>query len=195
MELVHNARIHQDDRGSHCKWYSEDNLPEDFQVKEVFRTINNKNTVRGMHFQENPDQEKILSCLNGSAIVNIVNLDYNSENFGEIHRAVVSATDALSSGQQFYFYIPKNHGLGYRALEDNTIMLYIANAPFSAEGDTGVDPFDEQLNLNWDKFEGECFASEEAILSAKDQTLQSLKEYIASRTLIGFTRILKGDDA
>jgi dTDP-4-dehydrorhamnose 3,5-epimerase-like enzyme len=70
-------------------------------------------------------------------------------------------------------YVPGRYGLGYRVVEDNTNVLYIANEHFVSGGDTGVDPFDADLAVDW----GTNIGPDNAIMSDRDKVLQSFATF------------------
>lgn len=167
--LVSNAH-HPDLRGSHRKLFG--TVPETldipgFEVREVFMTTSHKDVVRGLHFQEGAPQAKIIKPLTGSLIVNTVCFDPSLPEFGEVTQFKISAEDEVR------LYVPGRYGLGYRVVEDNTNVLYIANEHFVPNGDTGVDPFDAELNVDW----GADISRETAIMSPRDHELQSFAAF------------------
>lgn len=167
--LVSNAN-HPDLRGSHRKLFG--SVPEallipDFEVKEVFMTTSHKDVLRGLHFQEGAPQAKIIKPLTGSIIVNTVCFDPSLPEFGEVTRFEISSADEVR------LYVPGRYGLGYRVVEDNTNVLYIANEHFVSGGDTGVDPFDEDLAVDW----GTNIDRDSAIMSDRDKVLQSFATF------------------
>lgn len=166
---------HPDNRGSHTKVFG--NSPErllvkDYNIHEVFITTNNKDVVRGMHYQT-PGQDKIITVLTGSLIGNILDANPASETFGEVFHY------ELSANSKARIHVPGDWALGYRILEDNTKVLYLANEDFSPTGDTGIDPFDKELALNW----GTNITKASAILSNKDLELQSWSDYRKAKGL------------
>lgn len=167
------SSIHHDVRGSHTKFFGETPAlihVDDFEVKEVFMTTNRKNVLRGMHFQT-PGQAKIIQAVAGSIIVNVLSCQ-NNNTLGQVKHFIIRAGDGSR------VFVPGDWALGYRTLEEKTKILYLANENFSADGDTGIDPFDSDLNLNWSlEGEKEVFSRTSAILSDRDKTLQSFQEF------------------
>jgi dTDP-4-dehydrorhamnose 3,5-epimerase-like enzyme len=162
--------IYEDKRGKHIKLFGK--TPEklavpDFTVHEVFMTQNYAGVLRGMHFQVNPAQPKLLSCVTGSALVNVVCLDRKSPDY------LLSERVLLSGDSQIFLHVPAEHALGYLTFEEDTRMLYLAGSDFNAEGDVGIDPFDPDLSLDWGGTKRES-----VILSARDENLPSLEKYL-----------------
>lgn len=157
-------KVHEDNRGQHSKFYMESRDAEDLfalPAREVFMTTNRKNTIRGMHFQRYHAGAKIISCITGSAYVQIVCVDPDSPDYKSV---VVSHT--ILPGQQIT--VPTAHALGYRALEDETRILYITDQEHHGTLDVGFNPF----SLNW-SVSGDLF---EPHVSDRDVALPGLAE-------------------
>lgn len=171
VELKHS--YHTDARGEHRKFFG--NIGEsleyinDFTPHEVFMTTNNRNTVRGIHIQTVNPQAKIVKAVSGRAIANAACLDVNSNLYGSTILFI------LDSQNQNEFYIPKGWGLGYRALEDDTRILYIADEDFHATSDLGINP------LSPDFFWGDDAVQADLIVSERDLALPTLAELVAQQ--------------
>ena len=155
---------HVDERGAHLKMLGRglDLVPSFFQCAEVFMTRNEKNVIRGLHFQGEPHtQRKILTCMRGMAKVNLVNLNYDSPRI-----------ESITMVEDDQIYVEENVALGYCILESNTEMLYITDELFYPESDKGIHPFDSTLDLNWG------IPEKDAILSTRDKKLPSLNEFL-----------------
>lgn len=165
------ASHHDDLRGRHSKFFGE--LPEQiavpgYEVKEVFMTTSRRNVVRGMHFQQ-PPQPKIIQVVSGEIHCQVVICDPDDAGFGS------SSSFQLAEGGE-RLLVPGSCALGYRALADGTRVLYLAGTGFVANGDTGIDPFDPDLELDW----GPGFELADAVLSERDRSLQSFADYAKS---------------
>lgn len=162
--------VHSDHRGSLTKFFGtvlNEELDAPFNIQEVYMTTNHLDVLRGLHFQVNPNQEKIIQCVKGQVNVRVVNLDPTSPELGTVYSYTLKEDD----GQRIY--IPALHGLGYLSTSTISRVLYLANADFSAEGDTGVDPFDPTLNIDWGHTD-----KSKIILSNKDLELDSYEDYL-----------------
>ena len=174
LESSHNP----DSRGMHSKFFGKGPakiaLNQPYKIEEVFLTTNNKDVVRGMHFQT-PGQPKIIQVITGSLQGNLVCCNPDLIEFGRGFSYSLNA----SGGR---ILVPGDWALGYRALEEDTRVLYLAGADFVAGGDTGIDPFDPALELHWG-YTGEnsrAFVKADAILSEKDLSLPTFAEYAAT---------------
>jgi dTDP-4-dehydrorhamnose 3,5-epimerase len=165
------ASHHGDLRGRHSKFFGD--VPEQivvpgYEIKEVFMTTSRRNVVRGMHFQQ-PPQPKIIQVVSGEIHCQVVICDPDDASF-----ASVSTFKLTEGGDRLL--VPGSCALGYRALVDDTRVLYLAGSGFVANGDTGIDPFDADLALDW----GPGFDVTAAVLSERDRSLQSFADYAKS---------------
>ena len=173
MSNITSMKVHNDNRGQHIKFF-EKAFAEGAcfnEVNEIFMTVNNYGTVRGFHFQQKPTQQKVVKPINGRFNVKIVS-PFKMSAYG----------DPSQSTDKWYLYefdnidethtplfVPGGAMLGYVALEDNSKMLYIADAPFCAEGDTGYSPIKNgSLIIDWK------IPNEDIILSEKDKQLEPI---------------------
>lgn len=162
------STIHQDVRGSHRKFFGV--TPQalafpGFEIHEVFMTTNNEGTIRGMHFQADVPQPKIIQVLSGVVHAVALCCDPADERFGTFKKFT------LLEENNNRLYIPGRWALGYESYWDDTRVLYFAGADFSPTGDAGIDPFDPELGIEW------TVPKERALLSERDQNLQSFAEF------------------
>jgi len=68
-------------------------------------------------------------------------------------------------------YIPKGCAHGFMSLCDNTVVSYKCIGKYEREADTGIIWNDPDLGIEW-PLEGE------PIVSERDQTLMSFKEFV-----------------
>lgn len=161
-----------DDRGSFIKDYNVDVFLANginHELKEVFYTVSKKGVIRAIHFQLVKQQAKLVRCLNGHIFDVIVDLRLDSPTFGQW------LGFDLTDENQLELFIPEGFGHGYLVLEDS-VVSYKCGEVFYGEGDSGIMYNDPEIGIVWpfDKIGGE----ENLIISEKDKTLPSLKEYI-----------------
>lgn len=142
-------KIHSDFRGFNMKFF-EKHIAESFgfkEVKEVFATTNKKGVVRAFHWQSTPkSQQKIVKPLNGSFNVRVIDME----------NKVVKEFNNWNNESDPIF-VKEGNMLGYVALEDNSVMLYIADEQFISALNCGVNPL--SFNVNWN-FNGEIILNE-----------------------------------
>lgn len=157
----------RDSRGSFYKCfentqYQMQGIP--FRIQEAFITTSQKNVIRGMHFQTNEPQAKLVSVLQGSIYDVIIDLRPESETFGKWKAYEMHGDDALS------LYIPCGFAHGFAALEDNSMILYQCAGAYDKASDTGIRFDDPDLNIQWP------FPLQKAIVSEKDAALPRYAE-------------------
>lgn len=173
LEAAHNPDL----RGTHSKFFGKGPasvaLSFDYSIAEVFMTTSKKDVVRGMHFQT-PGQPKMIQVITGGLHGNILCCNSELPEFGQVVHYKLNAGEGR-------ILVPGDWALGYRALEEDTRVLYLAGADFVPGGDTGIDPFDKELDLDWGLTdEGVRFSKANAILSDKDLTLPSFRDFVQS---------------
>ena len=159
-----------DVRGYFTKDYSEEIFKKqgvDYCLKEVFYAKNYKGVVRGLHFQREKPQAKLVRCISGSIYDVIVDLRVNAHTFMKWKGFY------LTEENKREILVPVGCAHGYLALEES-IVSYKCTEKFYSEYDDGIFWRDKDVNIHWplEKVEGEI------ILSDKDKSLQSFSEFI-----------------
>lgn len=160
-----------DERGGLVKDYNIDVFKVngiDLELKEVFYTISKKGVIRATHFQLVKQQSKLVRCITGHVYDVIVDLRPESSTFGQW------LGFDLTGGNKKALYIPQYFGHGYLVLEDS-IVSYKCGEVFYGEGDSGIMYNDPDIGIEWpfDRIGG----IENLIISEKDRSLMSLREY------------------
>ncbi|MDD4784977.1 MAG: dTDP-4-dehydrorhamnose 3,5-epimerase [Candidatus Shapirobacteria bacterium] len=117
----------------------------DFNIVQVSRSLTKKKgTIRGLHFQKEPNTEdKIIGCIKGKIFDVAVDLRQDSPTFGQW------VSQELSQENQRMFLIPKGYAHGFQTLADGCEMLYFMTEYYCSECTGGVlwnDPF---LKITW----------------------------------------------
>ena len=132
----HNIK---DNRGSHIKYFSQ----KEFNIDEVYCTVSKKNVIRGFH--QSGTQNKIIQVLNGKVLL--------------VHINKAGINEVVLSNESDSLYIPIGDYIGYLALEDNTIVNYLAEGKYDKEKDYAISP----LVYNWG------IPADEMIISDRDK--------------------------
>jgi dTDP-4-dehydrorhamnose 3,5-epimerase len=114
------------------------------EIKETFVSFSRSNVLRGLHFQINKPQLKIVRCLTGEIYDVIVDLRNNSNTFGKyliIH---------LNYSKHESLYIPKGCAHGFYAIQDSLIS-YKCDELYNKSTDTGIVYNDDILDIKWPK--------------------------------------------
>ncbi len=160
-------KVFGDDRGFFLEtWnkavYAEHGLPTEFVQDNHSRSA--RGVLRGLHYQLNQPQGKLVRVVNGAVFDVAVDLRQSSPTFGKW------VGYELSAANKRMLWIPEGFGHGFVALEDGTDFLYKCTAPYLPQWDRGVRWNDPAIGIEWpiDGFE--------PLLSAKDQVTPLLKE-------------------
>jgi dTDP-4-dehydrorhamnose 3,5-epimerase len=151
---------HADERGFFARvWcvneFADHGLSSTFvQTSISFNHV--KRTLRGLHYQAEPDDEvKLVRCTAGAIYDVIVDLRAGSPTYLRWH------AETLSADNRHALYIPKGCAHGFITLEDRTEVLYeitVFHRPESARGIRWNDPV---LAISWPA-EPVCISSRDA---------------------------------
>jgi dTDP-4-dehydrorhamnose 3,5-epimerase len=157
----------QDERGGFFKLFDESLVTQrqfNTSLKEEFYTTSRKGVIRGLHYQINKPQAKLIWCFKGEVFDVLVDLRRKSPTFGKWVSLI------LSEENRKIVYIPRGVAHGFLALAEDSRMLYQADAPFSPKDERGIYYADATLSIPWPKIG--C----EYVLSAKDKKWPSFNE-------------------
>lgn len=129
--LSSGAAVH-DQRGSFTKILSgEDRILGDFEGRELYWTSSAQGVLRGLHFQLPPAAtRKLVYVVNGAIRDFIVDLRVGSP----MERVLFEIELSPATGG---LLVPVGCAHAYEALEDNTIVCYAQDIPFSDDDSYG----------------------------------------------------------
>jgi len=129
------------------------------QDNEVFSK--NKNIIRGLHYQIENAQGKLIHVVKGAIKDTIVDIRDGSKDFGK------SFTINLNSRNHKILYVPEGFAHGYLVLEKNTIVQYRCTNYYNPQSEYGIKWNDPDLNIDWGILD--------PLISEKDENLPFLK--------------------
>jgi len=114
-------------------------------IMQINHTLTQKKgTVRGMHFQHQPNAEmKIVSCVRGEIFDVAVDIRRNSPTFLQWHAEILSEKNHLS------FFIPEGFAHGFQTLTSDCELLYFHTANYRAEYEGALNVLDPRLAIFW----------------------------------------------
>lgn len=125
-----------------------------------------KNVLRGLHFQIEYPQDKLVRVVSGEVFDVAVDLRPGSATYGKWHGVVLSAENKKQ------FFIPKNFAHGFLVLSDYAEFAYKCT-DFYHPGDEGGLKFDDpDIGVEWPFAPGT-----ELVMSDKDQKWGGLAAY------------------
>lgn len=161
----------EDERGAFIKDYAREVFEKNglrHELAEVFYTVSHRGVVRGMHFQRERQQAKLVRCIAGRVYDVIVDLRPDSPTFLQWQGFW------LDSSNMQMLYVPEHFAHGYLVTEDS-VVSYKCSERFYGEYDDGIHYLDPDFGIDW-PFEL-IGGADKVILSQKDAGLQSFAEY------------------
>ena len=163
--LLIKPQVHGDIRGFFMESFNADELKK-FGVNEKFVQDNHSrsgaNVIRGLHYQRNKPQGKLVRVTRGMVFDVAVDIRLNSPTYGK------HVSNILSEENFHQMYIPPGFAHGFCALSDVVDFQYKVTNYWDPLDETGILWNDVDLNINWP------ISIEEAIVSEKDKNLNSL---------------------
>jgi dTDP-4-dehydrorhamnose 3,5-epimerase len=158
---------HADDRGYLARTFCEHEFAERGLPMQIVQssTIQTKrrNTVRGLHYQEEPHREiKLVRCTRGSIFLVMVDLRARS---ATRHDWLGVELDARSERMA---YVPEGFAQGYQTLEDDVEVFYQMSHQYVPEAARGVRWDDPAFGIEWP-------TAEQRIISERDRSWPSVK--------------------
>ena len=125
-----------------------------------------KGVLRGLHMQRGAAaQAKLVRVLEGSVLDIAVDLRKGSPSFGQ-HFAI-----ELTADNHKQFFVPAGFAHGFVVLSETATFFYKVDKFYEPGNEVGIMYNDKDLNIDW------RLTDAEIILSEKDKTLGSFKEY------------------
>lgn len=138
--------IHTDNRGWLMESFNERELSEaglNLHFVQDIQSLSHKGALRGLHFQKQFPQGKLVRCITGSLFDVAVDLRHDSSTFGKWHGVILSAENNLQ------FYMPPGFAHGFLALEENT-TFFAKVTDYQHKGDAyGIAWNDPDIGIKW----------------------------------------------
>tara|TARA_B100001059_G_scaffold235416_1_gene280927 strand:- start:2808 stop:3362 length:555 start_codon:yes stop_codon:yes gene_type:complete len=162
-------KLINDKRGFFSETFRKDLLEDFISTKLDFCQHNTSESsfgvLRGLHFQTAPKaQTKLVSVLNGEILDIALDIRKDSPTFGK-HCSVI-----LNDKNNFQLLIPKGFAHGFISLSDVVRVNYQVDNYYSLENEFGINPFDEDLKINW------IIEKNQIIINNKDKSSKNLSK-------------------
>lgn len=158
-----------DDRGFFSKTFEKRIFAEhgiELTPYEELRSFSREGVLRGLHFQREHSQDKLVQVLAGAAYDVAIDLRKGSPTFGKWEGF------ELTGENRHLLYIPKGFAHGFLALEEGTLFSYLCGDRYDPETDGGIRWDDPDIAVDWP-----LARIGRPIVSAKDAALPSLREF------------------
>lgn len=165
-----------DERGYFMETYNYNDFAEagiDCQFVQDNQSASKKGVLRGLHFQINYPQDKLVRVVNGEVFDVAVDLREGSKTFGKWYGVLLSAENKKQ------FFVPKNFAHGFIVLSDYAEFCYKVTDFYHPNDEGGILWNDPDLGVEWMMPEG--MTAEDLILSDKDRVHGGIADYCRER--------------
>ncbi len=175
--------IFGDERGYFLETYNQNDMHEaglDMHFVQDNQSMSRKGVLRGLHFQKNFPQGKLVRVIRGSVFDVAVDLRKDSVTYGQWFGIELTAENKKQ------FYISEGFAHGFLVLSDEAEFCYKCTDFYHPQDEGGLAWNDPDIGIEWPLLEGEYRGNASAegymvdgtpvSLSEKDQKWPGLKE-------------------
>ena len=166
---VITPQVFEDARGYFIETYQYNDFKEagiDVTFVQDNQSASVKNVLRGLHFQINYPQDKLVRVIKGRVYDVAVDLRKGSSSFGKWVGV------ELSEENRKQLFVPQGFAHGFYVMSDYAEFVYKVSDFYHPNDEGGIMYNDPELGIEW-PFESET----DLILSAKDKCHGSFEQY------------------
>lgn len=160
-----------DNRGYFMETYSKPDFAEIGITTEFVQdnqSKSKKGVLRGLHFQKENTQAKLVRCIKGEVFDVAVDLRPGSKTYGEWEGVI------LSEENKKMFMIPKGFAHGFLVLSEEAEFCYKCDDVYNHSAEGGLKWNDPEIGIVWPEVSG--MKPEEYLTSEKDGLWPTLAE-------------------
>ena len=175
--------VHGDNRGYFMETYSQRDMEENgihINFVQDNQSMSVKGVLRGLHFQKNYPQTKLVRVISGSVFDVAVDLRKDSATFGKWYGIELTAENKKQ------FLIPRGFAHGFLVLSETAEFCYKCDDFYHANDEGGLAWNDPEIGIQWPQVAGSYNGSASAEgyvlsdgtplnLSDKDQKWSDIK--------------------
>ena len=165
--------VHGDERGYFMETYNQNDMHEaglDMVFVQDNQSMSVKGVLRGLHFQIDHPQGKLVRVIRGEVFDVAVDLRPGSSTYGKWYGVLLSAENKKQ------FFIPKNFAHGFYVLSDEAEFCYKCTDFYHPNDEGGLLWSDPEIGVEWPIPEGEI-----PNLSEKDKKWGGIREFTENR--------------
>lgn len=169
-------KVFGDNRGYFMETYNKNDFDEEglnYDFVQDNQSASKKGVLRGLHFQINFPQDKLVRVINGEVFDVAVDLRDGSKTFGKWFGVKLSAENKKQ------FLIPKNFAHGFLVLSDYAEFCYKVTDFYHPNDEGGLMWNDPDIGVEWPFPDG--VTENDIILSEKDKVNSSYKDFLKLR--------------
>ncbi len=144
--------VHGDSRGYFMETYSQRDMEEagfDITFVQDNQSMSTKGVLRGLHFQKQYPQTKLVRVIKGEVFDVAVDLRADSPTYGKYHG------ELLTEENKKQFLIPRGFAHGFLVLSDTAEFCYKCDDFYHANDEGGMAWNDPEIGIVWPKLTGE----------------------------------------
>lgn len=164
--VVIEPKVFGDERGYFYEAYNKNTFHElglDYDFVQDNQSFSRKGVLRGLHFQKQFPQAKLVRVIEGEVFDVAVDLRKNSPTFGKWYGVT------LSGENKKMFMIPRGFAHGFLVLSETAVFSYKCDDFYHPNDEGGIIYNDPDIGIEWP--EVDC----ELVLSEKDKKHETLK--------------------
>ncbi len=183
--------VYSDDRGFFMETYNAKEMREaglNISFVQDNQSFSSKGVLRGLHFQKNYPQAKLVRAIHGAVFDVAVDLRKNSQTFGRYYGAI------LSEENKKQLFIPHGFAHGFLVLSDIAEICYKCDDFYHPDDEGGLAWNDPEIGIKWPCLNGIYNGNASAegydvngapiIMSEKDQKWKGLYEVFSLRGVL-----------
>ena len=143
--------VHGDNRGYFMETYSQRDMAEaglDIPFVQDNQSMSVKGVLRGLHFQKQYPQTKLVRAIKGSVFDVAVDLRTGSPTFGKWYGVL------LTEENKKQFLIPKGFAHGFLVLTETAEFCYKCDDFYHANDEGGLAWNDPAIGIQWPEVQG-----------------------------------------
>lgn len=164
---VIEPKVFGDERGYFVETYNKQEFSEfglNMEFVQDNQSMSKKGVLRGLHFQKEFPQGKLVRVLSGQVFDVAVDIRKGSETYGKWFGVV------LSDENKKQFYVSEGFAHGYLVLSETAVFAYKCTDFYHPEDEGGIQWDDPDIGIEWPLEEGV-----QVILSEKDKLYGGIK--------------------
>jgi dTDP-4-dehydrorhamnose 3,5-epimerase len=138
--------VHGDARGFMVETYRRDAWAElgvDVEFVQHNHSRSSRGTLRGLHFQTEPGQAKLVRCPRGRIFDVAVDLRRNSPTYGQWEG------HELDDERHRQLFVPAGFGHGFAVLSDEADVAYQLSSLYDPATESGIAWDDPEVGVEW----------------------------------------------
>ena len=168
-------KVFEDGRGYFMETYNKKDF-ENMGIKNEFiqenQSKSKKGTLRGMHFQLENTQAKLVKCIQGAVYDVVVDLRAKSMTYGKWYGTF------LTDKNKRMLMIPKGFAHGFLVMTNEAEFSYMCDDVYNSEAECGIKWDDSLIGIKWPNLE-----EMNLVISEKDKKWESIFELEKNGTI------------